>query len=1567
MARFDPVLQAHKDWISFVQPIGLVVSPRALIEAQAQIDVRAAMEPQLALQSLCDEDGRFQDFVRFTTEILGWREEDLRHGEGLTDLIVALPEFGDTLTPTYAVRDTGDSDRWLLLVLETAAGDALDEEGANALRGWKASHQARFERLLRERDVPIGVLTNRDVIRLVYAPRGESAGHVTFVVRHMTEVQGRPILAALLMLLGEERLFSLPSNQRLPAILKQSRKYQNEVSERLAGQVLESLWALLYGFQAANDFSRGELLREVLDESPNDVYGGLLATIMRLVFTLYAEDRALLPVDDEIYAKNYSLLGLFETLREDHARYPDTMPQRFGAWSQLLTLFRLLHDGAGHGSFRLPPRHGRLFDPDTYPFLEGRAQRVIPSRRSPGGAQRGEESRASGGIIRDRETVPTETLLPRGAGEKVPKADEGAVQSAGIIVTPRISDGTVYKILSNLLYLDGDRLSYAALDVEEIGSVYEAMMGFRLEITAGRAIGVKPKTKKGVRADVIIDLGALMATKKENRAKLLKEEAGAEVSGRSLDALKSAATAEELVQALGNKVSPYTPRILAKGTMALQPSEERRRSGSHYTPRSLTQPIVKTTLQPVLDQLCGNPECQAFTTGRDTSSSPFSPPRGEKVAEGRMRGDDHRALIPGCTSDGKHHHPRPEQILDMKVCDPAMGSGAFLVESCRFLGEALVRAWQLYGGVPAIPPDEDVVLYARRRVAQACLYGVDRNPFAVDLAKLSLWLATLAKDHPFTFLDHALRHGDSLVGLSREQIVHFDWSGAEQMVLELSDRLRAALAEAEEKRARIRALADSDDVDEKQRLLAEAEEATRLVRTAGDLLIAAFFGGEKERERKAKRAAALDALRETLRTGSPVDDTEARLLRSGDKPLPPFHWFLEFPEVFSRPNSGFDAFVGNPPFAGKNTLIHANRDGYPDWLKTLHEETHGNADLIAQFFRRAFTLTREGGTFGLIATNTIAQGDTRGTGLRWICKHGGTIYEARKRVKWPGSAAVVVSVVHVRKGESPQALILGDRHVERITAFLFHAGGHDDPLPLRANAGKSFQGSIVLGMGFTFDDDNEAATPIAEMHRLIAKDPKNAERIFPYIGGEEVNDSPTHAHRRHVINFGEMSEEEARSGWPDLMEIVERKVKPQRDQDNRVSYRKNWWQYAEKRAELYEAIRGLDRVLVHPFLSKHLSFAFVPSDTIVAGPTNVFASGTYALFAQLQCRPHEGWVRFFGSSLEDRLRYTPTDCFETFPRAENPSLLETVGRTYYEFRSSVMIRIQRGMTETYNRFHDPDERHPDILKLRELHDAMDRAVLDAYGWTNIQPRCEFLLDYEEEEGNETSSRRGKPWRYRWPDEIRDEVLARLLALNAERAKQEQLVGGAAEARATRPVRAKKKTPTPLFELPHRRPATVQTPAHVADGAWARPEASGTGDEAILLATVVRELGPAPRRKVRLAAMLASEPSLLVPFLDSEEASEWKRMVGPEASTSASTTDLVKAWASAEAWLEGTGKLVDDGLGNWSGGASLESISSGEWHTGRVRKVIEVLARRHLDTVVSKLPAAEREVIDGAAA
>ncbi len=391
--------------------------------------------------------------------------------------------------------------------------------------------------------------------------------------------------------------------------------------------------------------------------------------------------------------------------------------------------------------------------------------------------------------------------------------------------------------------------------------------------------------------------------------------------------------------------------------------------------------------------------------------------------------------------------------------------------------------------------------------------------------------------------------------------------------------------------------------------------------------------------------------------------------------------------------------------------------------------------------------------------------------------------------------------------------ILDGKEVDKITAFLFHAGGHEDPKRLAANAGKSFIGSYVLGMGFTFDDSNPDATSIEEMHRLIESNPKNADLIFPYISGEDVNTSPTQSHHRYVINFGEMTEDEARQ-YPDLMSIVENKVKPERDKlgNNPDAKRRRgkWWLWGRYTPALFKAIAPLDRVLVNSLYTKHLSFIFLSSKIVFANKLNVIPFDSYTVFTTLQSTVHEIFARFFSSTLEDRLAYAPSDCFETFPfppNWENNPQLEAIGKEYYEYRAQLMINHNQGLTTTYNRFHDPDESDTAILELRELHNQMDRAVLDAYGWQDIQPVCEFLLDYEDEDEAPDpageGSRRGekkKPYRYRWTDDIRDEVLARLLALN-ESCYQEEVLRGDKEKVKGKKTKGGKKSASNTLPIP----------------------------------------------------------------------------------------------------------------------------------------------------------------------
>jgi hypothetical protein len=1211
--NLDPEIAAHLEWLGFVRPTGLVVSAPALVHAGAILDRRDA-DGQRLLRA-CVAEGVFDskegpvphlpDFRTFAESVLGWSFSPKGYAGTSespipAELEVPLPDYGEILRPDFAVRELEPNNGtapWQLLLRVLDPGQDFDR----VVRGdgqLEASAHGRMERLLRQTGVLAGLLFNGRAVRLLSAPRGESSGWLDFRVADMIQTAGRPISTAMRLLLSQTRLLSLPRAQRLAALLEDSRKFQNEVSERLAEQVLHALYELLRGFQAAHDASKGELLRQPLAEQPDDVYRALLTVILRLVFLLFAEERGMLP-EDETFLRYYSLAGIYERLREDAVLFPDTMDQRYGAWAQLLVLFRMIHDGAESGPMWLPKRHGVLFDPERFSFLEGCASNVVRAERSR-------------------------------------------------IEAPLVPDGTIYRALEKLLVLDGERISYRALDVEQIGSVYETMMGFRLETASGRSIAVKAQKKHG--APTALDLEALLAEPVAKREKWVRDRADRKVSDSVKKDIAAATSVEDLHAAL-LPVSDLaaTPDLVPKGALVLQPSEERRRSGSHYTPRTLTRPIVETTLEPILT---------------------------------RLRKEGGRA-------------PRPAQILDVKICDPAMGLGAFLVEACRQLGDTLVEAWHAHGEVPAIPPDEDEVIFARRLIAQRCLYGVDRNPVAVDLAKVSLWLVTLAKDHALTFVDHALRHGDSLVGLSRKRIEYFHWdpdasrfqAGFE--TLQVREDLGKVVALRRNIREADERVADRDLRD----LWDRAQFELSKVRLFGDLALAAFFGETDAKGREAKRSeyasAVVSGQAEHYR-----DWLEG--WRHAERPLAPFHWEVEFPEAFERDNPGFDAVVGNPPFLGGKRTSTILGDSYLAWLLDRFEATHGNSDLVAFFFRQAFQLLRHQGALGLIATKTIAQGDTRGSGLRWICEHGGSIFAARRRVKWPGLASVIVSVVHVLKGKLDGPMRLDDRKVDRITAFLFHRGVHGDPASLAANAGKAYLGFKIYGQGFTFDDTDKSgiATPLLEMRQLIDKHPHNQEVIFPYIGGEEVNSKPGHEHHRYVINFGDRNERDCRRYWPDLMAIAEAKVRPERNQLKRKALRQRWWQFGEKQPSLRHGLDALERALVIPQTSNVQALAFLPTTTVFAHTLIVFLIPTLAGFAVLQSRIHQTWSAFLGPTMKDDLRYTPSDCFETFPFPENwetQATLETSGKAYYEFRAALMAKNDEGLTKTYNRFHDPSE------------------------------------------------------------------------------------------------------------------------------------------------------------------------------------------------------------------------------------------------------------------------------------
>lgn len=1354
----DAQTRFHEEWLGLAQPYeGLVFSVPVLADAQITPRVEASLTARYQSALVKSEEeasgaealGHYGDLRAFFESFLGYPSAALPVRAELPEslhfyaqegqqnlrpsfaLLRQLPEtaeddlfgsFGRTDGDDKESADSKDESPYLALVWDLrddAGQDALglDLDAPEDRTGpWRYPPTAKFERLLRATGIPVGFLSNGHDVRLVYAPAGESTSHLTFRGEAMQRSEGRPVLAAFELLLSASRTYGAAASFTFAGLLRESRGRQADVTKKLAEQVFEAVELLLRGFESAGQrdaaSGRYDWLRAALEEPNDHAYQGVLSVVLRLVFLLYAEDQSLLPVQHPIYARHLSVKGLYDELVDDTGQHPESMQSRFGAYGRLLALFRAVFLGAQHGELRLPPRRGRLFDPNSYPFLEGG--------------------------------------LPGSTAAIVLPEDRAAARP------PSVDDGTVYEVLHRLVFFEGQRLSYASLDVEQLGSVYESLMGYHVLRLTSSAVRLG---KNGL----WLELTELRAWKPLDRKKLLKEQAGLSTAQiTKLEALLKEHAADDA--ALLNALNDFSPggkkerqrHVATPGRLVLQPGEERRRSGSHYTPRSLTQGIVARTLEPLL-------QCMGS-------------------------------------------EPTEEQLLALKICDPAMGSGAFLVEVVRQLAAELVALWTRTGKLQEITahsPDPELV--ARRLVAQRCVYGVDKNPAAVELAKLSLWLVTLSADLPFTFVDHALRHGDSLVGLSLDQIASFHWQVAPQQDY-LLGKLKESLEEALGYRAELLTLAadeSSRSQEERRRLLDHAEHATNRIRTVADLCVGAFFSEAKGKAREAERVRRMDLATAWLKGDTSVEAQVRGLAAEGREKLAPFHWMLEFPEVFylERPDpldgmkvngaAMMDGFVGNPPFMGKNGISEQGGENYLPWLQTLHEGAHGNADYSAHFFRRAANLLGAHGTMGLIATNTIGQGDTRATGLQYLAQRGLKIYAARVDMPWPGEAAVTVSVAHLAAGRATEELTLelNDAPVQAINSRLRSTPERADPTKLQNNAGCSYVGSYVLGMGFTLTPEERDA--------LVQKNPKNAERIFPYLGGEEVNSSPTQHFDRYVISFGQMDLPEAEQ-WPDLLAIVREKVKPERDKNNRANYRDKWWQYGEDRPGLRAAIAPLERCLVTACVSKHLMFSFQPTNRIFSHRLFVFPLTHHTQFALLQSRLHAAWTWLLSSTLETRLNYSASDCFETFPfpeadpRALLPEL-EALGEKLYAARAQYMVDTNQGLTKTYNALKDPACEDPRILELRALHEELDRAVLRAYPClVGVDQQAESRLPETGSPAELTlsSAPSPEPEVVGWSDIVvppfciatdedraalqafEDEVIDRLFLLNELRAKEE---------------------------------------------------------------------------------------------------------------------------------------------------------------------------------------------------
>jgi len=1348
------IARHHAEWLSLVEQSGPFVSlpvlqrvfPQGLDvgpdDRQHRNELRLAYEEWSSEQTRRHPDPAIHTaWLRFVlTRTLGFPAEVLAEGPALHPSLQAIvAEHGETLRPTLAVvTPAGEPDAGKARLLVQLYPSDQKLNSAVAGKHWKASPAMRMAELLRGANVRLGLVTNGEQWMLVDAPRGETAGFTSWYAQLWLD---EPVtLRAFRSLLDVHRFFGVPENETIEALLAESASDQAEVTDQLGRQVRRAIEILVQAVDRIDKDRNRQLLAGV---SEQELYEAAVTVMMRLVFLFYAEENGLLLLGDPLYDESYAVSTLRQQLREiaDQAG-EETLERRHDAWNRLLATFRAVHGGISHDRLRLIAYGGTLFDPDRYSFLEGR---------------------------------PVGTSWLADAADPLP-----------------INNRTVLHLLDALQMLqlktarggltEARRLSFRALDVEQIGHVYESLLDHTAKRAAEPTVGlIGSKDKEPEIA--LAELEREHAKGDEALIAFLKDATGrspsalAKALGAELDMLREQKFRQSCDNddALWERVRPFAglvrddsaerPVVITAGSVYVTTGTDRRTMGAHYTPRSLTEPIVQHALEPLVYD---------------------GPAEGKPKEEWRLRS--------------------PGALLDLKVCDMAMGSGAFLVQTCRYLSERLVEAWEkieqgdghqvritpegkLGTGAPnerVLPKDADERLaIARRLVADHCIYGVDKNHLAVEMAKLSLWLITLQKDRPFTFLDHKLRCGDSVLGIANlEQLTHWSLSkGSDAAFPMFIAPTEKAIQRAMRLRERIDAtpVLDARDAEEKARLLAEAEEAMSLVRLGADLLVAAALAPDPKRRDLLRERflvdyqVALEAAEELPRLTElgrqPASDALTKLHEEAASLLsssPTFHWPIEFPEIFiaqtsRNETSGFSAILGNPPFQGGQKITGSLGTPYRDYLvDAIARGTRGSADICAYFLLRAGDLIQPRGVAGLLGTNSVAQGETREVGLSQLAQREFDIYRAVPSFQWPGAASLEVAALWLHRGRWQGKNVIDEEIVPKITPYLRSSLAiSGDPHRLSRNMDIAFQGVIVVGQGFILGDDAALA--------LLESNYNNADVIRPYLIGHDLNSRYDHSASRWIIDFYDRSEEESRT-YSQCWEIIESKVRPERQRLNingdyvlRYPMPQLYWQYAEKRPRMRQKLSTMDRTLAIALTSKTVSPTFVSTDQILDQSIIVITRDEWGVFAAIASSLHYWWVISYGTPMKSDARYSVSACFETFPFSNDSRHVDEIGCQYFDCRQAIMLEQKMGLTSLYNRFHDHTVSCADINSMRELHIDMDNAVAAAYGWNDL------ALDHGFHE-----TKQGV--RFTISEAARREVLDRLLRLNHERYAEEVAQG-----------------------------------------------------------------------------------------------------------------------------------------------------------------------------------------------
>lgn len=1205
-------------------------------------------------------------------DVVGWGEMLVNNDPALSRGEVTSPDGAVTVAPTMSLRHADDTGALVWVV------DPVDSLRDPLTDGWSSSPIDRMEQMLRASGVAIGIVTDGRWWALVSA--ADKVLPASGIVDAQTWVEEPATRNAVITLLSRQHLVGGREEDRLPALFAESVLAAELVTERLGVQVRAAVELIVQALSEVSSRVQSHGDPDPLPADGDQIYDAVVTLMMRVVFLLFAEERGLVP-QGQLFSGGYGLSDRLDVL-DARARLEgeEALDSTHLTWHRLLAASHALHRGATFEDMRLPAYGGSLFDPERFPFL----------------------------------TAVTE----RGA------------------LAVSVSDRVMWHVLQAVQVArvkgqDARRVSFRAIDVEQIGYVYEGLLGYTCQRAERLTVGLvgKAGAEPEMSVDELDDLAeehvedreiaeAIRAWTKDNQpASQCSTMAALTKALAAGDTMEDADRALRAVTAdadLRGRLRPWIgvirrdlrgrPVVILPGGLVVTETPSRRNAGAHYTPKALAEEVVHHALEP----LCYRP----------------GPHQSADTDQWRRIGST--------------------EILDLKVADIACGSGAFLVAAANYLAARLVEAREEEGS--AVLAAHELQTKALREVVARCLYGADINPMAVEMCKLSLWLVSLDRDLPFSFVDDKVLHGNSLLGLtSRRQLeeLHIDPSVAPRQgrldvtaAGELVDRLDISVQIGRAITLRRQLATEIDEADPqrtaaaKRRQLADAHRLTARLSLVADGVIAAGLplGG---RPGKALNEA-YDNLRRAVIDAVPAsgEGDPSRLEGAVDRGLTPsvdtdyrrwkpLHWILEVPDVMER--GGFDAVIGNPPFLGAKKLTPAMGFTMRQWfVHTLADGTVGNADLVAYFFLRAMTLLTPRGFLGLIATNTLAQGDTREVGLDRMVESGFTITRSIQSRSWPvKSANLEYAAVWGTRGPVNESVrrVSDDVEVPAISSLLEPEGRvQGSPSRLAENAGTAFIGSNVNCVDeFSMAPDHAAS--------LISANPGLTAVIRPYLGGRDVNQEPTLTATRWIVDFTHVREPDLPS-WGEAHAWVHRRVRPARQGllKNKPKLAERWWVYEAPGLKMRKAIARLDEVLVIALVSKTVMPVRVATGQVFSHALGVFATDSFADQAVLSSSLHQMWAIKYGSGMRSDPRYTPSDVFETFPRPLSAEGLAEIGRVLDQERREIMLRRDLGLTKLYNLVNDPDigdSADPDVARMRESHVELDRAVMAAYGWSDV--------------------------------------------------------------------------------------------------------------------------------------------------------------------------------------------------------------------------------------------------------